>query len=100
MFLFWELGAVASIRLQPQECKHRKQHEPPPVPYVPNKDEDQREASKLRNLQIITSLEMFFWRRTPPSTFRVAQEWDLRSFSHACDGGTECHQEAWYFQGL
>jgi hypothetical protein len=26
----------------------------------------------------------------------VAQEWVLRFFSHACDGGTGCHQEAWY----
>jgi hypothetical protein len=31
--------------------------EPPPVPYVPDKDEVQEEVTKLRNLQIKTSLE-------------------------------------------
>jgi hypothetical protein len=43
--------------LKPQECKRTKLPEPPPVPYVPNKDEVQEEVAKLRNLQIKTSLE-------------------------------------------
>jgi hypothetical protein len=43
--------------LKPQECKRTKLCEPPPVPYVPDKDEVQEEAAKLRNLQIKTSLE-------------------------------------------
>jgi hypothetical protein len=42
---------------KPQECKRTKLREPPPVPYVPDKDEVQEEVSKLRNLQIKTSLE-------------------------------------------
>ncbi len=33
--------------LKPQECKHTKLHEPPPVPYVPTKDEVQKEVSRL-----------------------------------------------------
>ncbi len=43
--------------LKPQECKCTKLREPPPVPYVPNKDEVQEEVAKLRNLQIKTLLE-------------------------------------------
>jgi hypothetical protein len=43
--------------LKPQECKRLCLHEPPPVPYVPVKDEVQEEVSKMRNLQIKTSLE-------------------------------------------
>jgi hypothetical protein len=43
--------------LKPQQCKCTKLCEPPPVPYVPNKDEVQEEVAKLRNLQIKTSLE-------------------------------------------
>jgi hypothetical protein len=43
--------------LNPQECKWTKLHEPPPVPYIPEKDKVQKEVSKLRNLQIKTSLE-------------------------------------------
>jgi hypothetical protein len=43
--------------LNPQECKRTKLHEPPPVPYIPEKDKVQEEVAKLRNLQIKTSLE-------------------------------------------
>jgi hypothetical protein len=43
--------------LRPQECKQTKLGEPPPVPYVPIKDEVQEEVSKMRNLQIKTLLE-------------------------------------------
>jgi hypothetical protein len=41
----------------PQECKHTKLCEPPPVPYIPEKDKVQEEVAKLRNLQIKTLLE-------------------------------------------
>jgi hypothetical protein len=44
-------------RLKPRKCKHIKVREPPPVPYIPKKDEVQEEVTKLRNLQIKTSLE-------------------------------------------
>jgi hypothetical protein len=43
--------------LKPQECERTKLREPPPVPYVPNKDEVQEEVAKLRNLRIKTSLK-------------------------------------------
>ncbi len=43
--------------LKPQECKHTKLHEPPPVPYLPTKDEVQEEVSRLRNLEIKTMIE-------------------------------------------
>jgi hypothetical protein len=43
--------------LKPQECKHTKLREPPPVPYIPTKDEIQEEAAKLRNLEIKTTIK-------------------------------------------
>ncbi len=43
--------------LKPQECKQSHLREPPPIPYVPTKDEVQEEVSKMRNLQIKTLLE-------------------------------------------
>jgi hypothetical protein len=43
--------------LKPQECKRTKLREPPPVPYMPNKDEIQEEVAKLRNLKIKTTLK-------------------------------------------
>ncbi len=43
--------------LKPRECKRTKLREPPPVPYVPDKDEVQKEVAKLRNLLIKTTLE-------------------------------------------
>jgi hypothetical protein len=44
-------------RLKPQECKRMKLREPPPIPYIPDKDKVQEEVARLRNLQIKTSLE-------------------------------------------
>ncbi len=43
--------------LKPRECKRLHLCEPPPVPYVPIKDEVQEEVSKMQNLQIKISLE-------------------------------------------
>jgi hypothetical protein len=43
--------------LKPQECKCTKLREPLPVPYVPMKDEVQEEVSRLRNLEIKTTIE-------------------------------------------
>jgi hypothetical protein len=43
--------------LNPQECKQTKLCEPPPVPYIPEKDKVQEDVAKLQNLQIKTSLE-------------------------------------------
>jgi hypothetical protein len=42
--------------LNPQECKRMKLREPPPVPYMPHKDEVQEEVAKLRNHEIRTTL--------------------------------------------
>ncbi len=43
--------------LKPQECKRTKLCEPPPVPYMPMKDEVQEEVAKLRNLEIKTTIK-------------------------------------------
>jgi hypothetical protein len=43
--------------LKPRECKRTKLREPPPVPYIPTKDEVQEEVSRLRNLEIKTTIE-------------------------------------------
>jgi hypothetical protein len=43
--------------LKPRECERTKLREPPPVPYVPTKDEVQEEVLKLRNLKIKTTIE-------------------------------------------
>ncbi len=67
--------------LKPQECKRLCLREPPPIPYVPVKDEVQEEVSKMRNLQLKTSLEK-----------------DITL--NLCDGGTGHHQEMWSLQGL
>jgi hypothetical protein len=76
--------------LKPQECVRTRLHEPPPVPYIPETDKVQEEIMKLRNLQIMTSLE---------KDTTLKQEWDPRGL-HARDSGTGCHQEAWSLQGL
>jgi hypothetical protein len=43
--------------LKPRECKRTKLREPPPVPYVPTKDEVKEEVARLRNLEIKTIIE-------------------------------------------
>ncbi len=43
--------------LNQRECKCTKLREPPPVPYIPEKDKVQEDVAKLQNLQIKTSLE-------------------------------------------
>jgi hypothetical protein len=40
------LGKLVPDKLHPQECKHTKLCEPPPVPYVPVKDEVQEKSCK------------------------------------------------------
>jgi hypothetical protein len=42
---------------KPQECKRTKLPEPPPIPYVPTKEEVQEEVAKFRNLKIKTTIE-------------------------------------------
>ncbi len=43
--------------LKPRECERTKLREPPPVPYVPTKDEVQEEVARLRNLEITTTIK-------------------------------------------
>jgi hypothetical protein len=43
--------------LKPRECERTKLREPPPVPYVPTKDEVQEEVTRLRNLEIKTTIK-------------------------------------------
>ncbi len=51
------LAKSVAYGLKAQECKHTKLREPPPVPYVPDKDEVQEEVAELRNLEIKTTLK-------------------------------------------
>ena len=43
--------------LKARECERIKLREPPPVPYVPVKDEVQEEVARMRNMEIKTTLE-------------------------------------------
>jgi hypothetical protein len=43
--------------LMPRECERIKLREPPPVPYVPEKDKVQEEVFKMRNMEIKTLIE-------------------------------------------
>ncbi len=43
--------------LKPQECKHVKLCKPPPVPYVPTKNEVQDEVTRMQSLEIKTTIE-------------------------------------------
>ncbi len=43
--------------LKPRKCGCVKLREPPPVPYVPTKDQVQDEVARLRNLEIKTTIE-------------------------------------------
>jgi hypothetical protein len=43
--------------IKPREFKHTKLREPPPVPYIPTKDEVQKEVARLKNLEIKTTIE-------------------------------------------
>ena len=43
--------------LKPRECERIKLREPPPVLYVPEKDEVQDKISKMRNMEIKTQIE-------------------------------------------
>jgi hypothetical protein len=43
--------------LKPQECKRLRLREPPPVPYMPKKDEVHEEVFKMKNLQLKMSIE-------------------------------------------
>ncbi len=42
---------------KPRECERTKLRKPPPVPYVPEKDDVQEEISKTRNMEIKTLIE-------------------------------------------
>jgi hypothetical protein len=43
--------------LKPRKCKRTKLREPPPIPYVPKKDEVKDKVTRLKNLQIKTLLK-------------------------------------------
>ncbi len=43
--------------LKARECEQTKLREPPPVPYVPVKDEVQEEVAKIRNMEFKTTIE-------------------------------------------
>ncbi len=58
--------------LNPCECERTKLCKPPPFPYIPEKDKVQEDVSKLRQLQIKTSLK----NRHHSQLRGVAGEWD------------------------
>jgi hypothetical protein len=43
--------------LKARECEQTKLRKPPPVPYVPVRDEVQDEVAKMRNMEIKTTIE-------------------------------------------
>jgi hypothetical protein len=43
--------------LKTRECEQIKLRKPPPVPYVPVKDEDQDEVARMHSMEIKTMLE-------------------------------------------
>ncbi len=51
------LAKLVPDNLKPQECKRLCLHDPPPVPYVRKKDKVQEEVSKMKNLQLNTSVD-------------------------------------------
>jgi hypothetical protein len=51
------LAKLVPDGLKPPKCKRLRLHKPPSVPYVPKKDEVQKEVSKMKNLQIKTSIK-------------------------------------------
>jgi hypothetical protein len=51
------LATLVPDGLKPQECKRLCLCKPPPVPYVPEKDEIQEEVSKMKNLQLKMSID-------------------------------------------
>jgi hypothetical protein len=51
------MAKMVPDHLKPQECERIKLREPPPVPYVPEKDKVQDEISKMRNMEIKTQIE-------------------------------------------
>jgi hypothetical protein len=51
------LAKLVPDGLKPQECKLLHLCEPPPVLYMPVKDEVQEEVSKMKNLQTKMSIE-------------------------------------------
>ena len=79
--------------LKPQECEQVKLHKPPPVPYVPEKDEVQDEVSKKRNMEIKTSIK----KRHYVELFRLARKRDTRRFFDARDCRARRNQETWSF---
>ncbi len=51
------MSKMVPDHLKPCECERIKLREPPPVPYVPEKDKVQDKISKMRNMEIKTQIE-------------------------------------------
>jgi hypothetical protein len=45
--------------LKPRECERIKLRKPPPVPYVPVKDEVQDDVGKMQSLEIKTTIDKY-----------------------------------------
>jgi hypothetical protein len=51
------MSKMVPAGLKPRECERIKLRKPPPVPYVPEKDEVQDKVSKMRNMEIKTHIK-------------------------------------------
>jgi hypothetical protein len=70
-----------------RECKRTKLHEPPPIPYVPVKDEVQDEVARMCSTEIKTTLE-----KDTTLNFAVWQEnKTCKAFFDARDCSAQCN---------
>ncbi len=51
------MSKMVPDHLKPRECERIKLHEPPPVPYIPEKDKVQGKVSKMSNMEIKTTIK-------------------------------------------
>ncbi len=73
--------------LKARECKQIKLRKPPPVPYLPVKDEVQDEVARMCSMEIKTRLE----KRYHVELRCVARKRDSRSFFDARDCSACCN---------
>ncbi len=79
--------------LKARECKRIKLNKPPPVPYVPVKDEVQDEVARMCSMKIKTRIE-----KDTTLNFSVWQDKGTReAFFDARDCSAQCNLEAGSF---
>ena len=73
--------------LKARECKQIKFHEPPPVPYVPVKDEVQDEVARMQSMEIKTTLE----KDTTLNLVVWQENGTCKAFFDACNRSKQCN---------